>query len=361
MTIATIGIDLAKSVFQLHGVNEHGKVVLRRQIHRGQMRGVFVNLPPCVIGMEACASAHYWARTLEGHGHTLRLLAPHFVKPYVKTHKNNATDAKAIREAVSRPHMRFVPIKSAEQQSSLSLHRARQGFVRARTAGLSDPWFVSRVWPGDTSRYRHSRQQTFALAEADMHCAASLRERAPQSQGWGFGQDREGSSEQTAIVRATIRRHHNCSLIAHRQGGRSTLDRCARDDSAAHRLILANCVEKSRYRDRARVRSSDTRPRAKAEGVLQTPPSQDLTRSAYRHIETLRPQNVAQRRPQQSPRIVVWPLSWLHANTHTCRPNSVLFLVHVHHTEIRSTVFRQSGVGDSTRGHLLHIVQRGNQ
>jgi hypothetical protein len=102
MNIATIGIDLAKNVFQLHGVNGHGKVVLRRQIHRGQMRGLFVNLPPCLIGMEACASAHYWARTLESYGHTVRLIAPHFVKPYLKTHKTDATDAEAICEAVSR-------------------------------------------------------------------------------------------------------------------------------------------------------------------------------------------------------------------------------------------------------------------
>jgi transposase len=134
MNIATMGIDLAKNVFQLHGVNGHGKVVLRRQIHRGQMRGLFVNLPPCLIGMEACASAHYWARTLEGYGHTVRLIAPHFVKPYIKTHKTDATDAEAICEAVNRPNMRFVPIKSIEQQSALSLHRVRQGFVRARTA-----------------------------------------------------------------------------------------------------------------------------------------------------------------------------------------------------------------------------------
>jgi len=134
MNITTVGIDLAKNVFQLHGVNDHGKAVLRRQIHRGQMRGLFFNLPPCLIGMEACASAHYWARTLESYGHTVHLIAPQFVRPYVKTHKNDATDAEAICEAVSRPHMRFVPIKTIEQQSALSLHRVRQGFVRARTA-----------------------------------------------------------------------------------------------------------------------------------------------------------------------------------------------------------------------------------
>src|SRR6516225_5103423 len=131
MNIATIGIDLAKNVFQLHGVNSQGKVALRRQIHRSQMRGLFVNLPPCLIGMEACASAHYWARTLQSYGHTVRLIAPQFVKPYVKTHKTDATDAEAICEALSRPNMRFVPIKSIEQQSALSLHRVR-------LAGLPD-------------------------------------------------------------------------------------------------------------------------------------------------------------------------------------------------------------------------------
>ena len=99
MNIATIGIDLAKNVFQLHGVDGRGKVVLRRQIHRGQMRGLFVNLAPCLIGMEACASAHFWARTLESYGHTVRLIAPHFVKPYVKTHKTDATDAEALPPA----------------------------------------------------------------------------------------------------------------------------------------------------------------------------------------------------------------------------------------------------------------------
>ena len=99
MNIATMGIDLAKNVFQLHGVNSQGKVALRRQIHRGQMRGLFVNLPPCLIGMEACASAHYWARTLQSYGHTVRLIAPQFVKPYVKTHKTDATDAEALPPA----------------------------------------------------------------------------------------------------------------------------------------------------------------------------------------------------------------------------------------------------------------------
>jgi transposase len=134
MNITTVGIDLAKNVFQVHGVDARGKVVLRRQLRREQVAAYFVNLPPCLIGMEACASSHHWSRTLERYGHTVRLMAPQFVKPYVKTNKNDAADAEAICEAVSRPNMRFVPIKSIEQQAILSVHRVRQGFVKARTA-----------------------------------------------------------------------------------------------------------------------------------------------------------------------------------------------------------------------------------
>jgi transposase len=134
MKITTIGIDLAKNVFQVHGVNEHGKTALKKQIKRDQMATFFVNLPPCLIGMEACGGAHYWARKLQGFGHTVKLMAPQFVKPYVKTNKNDAADAEAICEAVARPNMRFVPLKNVEQQAVLSLHRVRQGFVGARTA-----------------------------------------------------------------------------------------------------------------------------------------------------------------------------------------------------------------------------------
>lgn len=134
MKITTVGIDLAKNLFQLHGVNEHGKVVIKKQLRRDQMAEFFVNLPPCLIGMEACGSAHHWARKLQGFGHTVKLMAPQFVKPYVKTNKNDAADAEAICEAVARPNMRFVPIKNVEQQAVLALHRVRQGFVKARTA-----------------------------------------------------------------------------------------------------------------------------------------------------------------------------------------------------------------------------------
>src|SRR5450759_1851947 len=108
--------------------------VLNKQLKLSQVMAFFANLPPCLIGMEACGSAHHWARKLQGLGHTARLIATQFVKPYVKTNKNDAADAEAICEAVARPNMRFVPIKNIEQQSVLALHRVRQGFVKARTA-----------------------------------------------------------------------------------------------------------------------------------------------------------------------------------------------------------------------------------
>jgi len=134
MNITAVGIDLAKNVLQVHGVDARGKVVLRRQLRRDQVVPFFANLRPCLIGMEACAGAHHWGRTLERLGHSVRLMAPQFVKPYVKTNKNDVADAEAICEAVGRPNMRFVPIKSIEQQAVLSLHRVRQEFVKARTA-----------------------------------------------------------------------------------------------------------------------------------------------------------------------------------------------------------------------------------
>jgi len=134
MKATTVGIDLAKNVFQVHGVNQFGKVVIKKQIKRDQVMALFANMPPALIGMEACASAHHWGRKLQSLGHTVKLMAPQFVKPYVKTNKNDAADAEAICEAVARPNMRFVPIKNIEQQAVLSLHRVRQGFVVARTA-----------------------------------------------------------------------------------------------------------------------------------------------------------------------------------------------------------------------------------
>lgn len=141
MTIVTLGIDLAKNVFALHGVDATGKVVLQRpSVPRGKFLEVVVSLPPCVVGMEACSGAHHWARLFQAHGHTVRLMAPKFVAPYRlsgKRGKNDAADAAAICEAVTRPSMRFVPPKSLQQQSELMVHRARQGFVQQRTATIN--------------------------------------------------------------------------------------------------------------------------------------------------------------------------------------------------------------------------------
>lgn len=141
MTILAVGIDLAKNVFAVHGVNEAGKAELVRPVvPRQQLHEMISLLPPCVIGMEACSGAHHWARLFEAAGHTVRLIAPKFVVPYRlsgKRGKNDAADAAAICEAVQRPHMRFVPAKSMQQQSRLMVHRARQGFVEQRTATLN--------------------------------------------------------------------------------------------------------------------------------------------------------------------------------------------------------------------------------
>ena len=137
MNVKTIGIDLAKSIFQIHGVNEHGKCLFNKLLKRAQMISFFANLPPCLIGMEACSSARYCASKLQGLGHTVKLMAPQFVKPYVKTNKNDAADAEAICEAVSRPNMQFVPMKSSEQLAVLALQRARQDFVKARLCSQS--------------------------------------------------------------------------------------------------------------------------------------------------------------------------------------------------------------------------------
>jgi transposase len=141
MAIVTVGVDLAKNVFALHGVNGTGAVQLRQpKVGRAKLNEVVAALPPCTIGMEACTGAHHWARLFAAHGHTVKLMAPKLVTPYRmsgKRGKNDAADAAAICEAVTRPNMRFVPVKSVEQQSRLMVHRARQGYVAARTACIN--------------------------------------------------------------------------------------------------------------------------------------------------------------------------------------------------------------------------------
>src|SRR5712664_2883794 len=131
--VSTIGLDIAKSVFQIHGVDVDGAVVMRKRISRAKLLEFFATLPACLVGVEACPTAHYWSRRLGALGHTVKLMPPSYVKAYLKRSKNDANDAAAICEAVTRPSMRFVPIKTKEQQTALMLHRTRQLLVRQRT------------------------------------------------------------------------------------------------------------------------------------------------------------------------------------------------------------------------------------
>jgi transposase len=135
--ITTIGLDIAKSVFQVHGIDAEGKVVIRRQLKRRYVLAFFQKLPSCLVGIEACASSHHWSRELQALGHTVRLMPPAYVKPYVKRQKNDAADAEAICEAVTRANMRFVETKTPEQQSCLMLHRTRHLFIRQQTAMIN--------------------------------------------------------------------------------------------------------------------------------------------------------------------------------------------------------------------------------
>ena len=136
-TVTTIGLDIAKSVFQVHGVDAAGQVVVRRQLKRRYVLAFFEKLPPCLIGVEACASSHHWSRELQALGHKVRLMPPAYVRPYVKRQKNDAADAEAICEAVTRANMRFVETKTPEQQSCLMLHRTRHLFIRQQTAVIN--------------------------------------------------------------------------------------------------------------------------------------------------------------------------------------------------------------------------------
>ena len=136
-TVTTVGLDIAKSVFQVHGIDAAGTVVIRRQLKRRHVLAFFQKLPPCVVGIEACATSHHWSREITAIGHTVRLMPPAYVKPYVKRQKNDAADAEAICEAVTRTNMRFVATKTPEQQSCLMLHRTRHLFIRQQTSVIN--------------------------------------------------------------------------------------------------------------------------------------------------------------------------------------------------------------------------------
>lgn len=135
--IKALGIDLAKNVFQIHGTDAKGKCVLRKRVSRTKLIEFVANLPPCIIGIEACGGSHYWARLFKQYGHEVRMMSPQFVKPYVKSNKNDRNDSEAIAEACTRPTMRFVPIKTIAQQDILVIHRARELSIKNRTAQAS--------------------------------------------------------------------------------------------------------------------------------------------------------------------------------------------------------------------------------
>ena len=139
MQVTTVGLDLAKNVFQVHGIDAKGEVVVRRRLRRAQVRDFFAGLEPCLIGLEACGTAHFWARELKALGHDVRIMPPSYVKAYVRRGKNDAVDAEAICEAVTRPNMRFVPVKTEDQQSALMLHKARELLIRQRTMLINAP------------------------------------------------------------------------------------------------------------------------------------------------------------------------------------------------------------------------------
>jgi len=171
MTVQVVGIDIAKHIFHVHGINGDGNVAVHKQLRRLEVLRYFANMPRCLIGMEACGSSNYWARCFQKLGHEVRLMAPQFVKPYVKSNKNDWLDAEAICEAVTRPTMRFVPVKSAEQQAVMALHRAREILIRSKVAmsnqilGLLLEFGI--VVPG-------MRQLTSTLAELSSDCENEL-------------------------------------------------------------------------------------------------------------------------------------------------------------------------------------------
>ena len=198
--VTTVGVDLAKNVFSLHGVDRLGAVVLKKTLRRHQLMQAVASLPPCLIGMEACSGAHEWGRRFQGLGHTVRLMAPKFVAPYRKGGKNDGNDAEAICEAVTRPSMRFVPVKSAEQQALLAVHRVRRGFIVERTAtinrlrGLMSEFGVILPLRAVTVR-RQAAQAAEALPELARSAVGDLLEHLRLLDGRIADYDREIESQ----------------------------------------------------------------------------------------------------------------------------------------------------------------------
>jgi len=213
--VTTVGIDLAKGSFSIHGVDAAGAVVLRKTVSRTRLTARVAQLPPSLIGLEACSGAHEWARRFQSFGHTVRLMAPRFVAPYRKNSKNDGNDAEAICEAVSRPSMRFVPIKTTEQQAVLCLHRVRQGFIEERTAT------INRL-RGLLAEFGFVLPQSAAQVRCGV---ATLLERLPPHAARALGDLREHLRTLDARVReyeraieAHAREHRAAQLAQQRQG-----------------------------------------------------------------------------------------------------------------------------------------------
>jgi transposase len=178
MEIVRVGLDLAKYVFEVHAVDSREKVAVHKRLRRGDVPRFFANLPPCLVGMEASNGAHYWARILSEFGHDVRLISPQFVKPYVKSNKNDKNDSEAICEAVGRPHMRFVPAKSADQLALQAVHRVRSRLVAARTrlanqvrGLLAEHGFV---FARDVTKLRRHLADIIGSSESPLHNKRNL-------------------------------------------------------------------------------------------------------------------------------------------------------------------------------------------
>ncbi len=225
-TVTTIGLGIAKWVFQVHGVDAAGQVVIRRQLKRRYPLAFFQKLPPYLVGIEACASSHHWSRELQALGHTVRLMPPAYVKPYVKRHKNDAVDAEAICEAVTRANMRFVATKTPEQQSCLTLHRARHLFIRSMPNRDSDRTVGSASSTSAVGRQAVSRSKFVPL------CRNRVREPRMQMKG-----EITRSLARTTAFSASPLRNPRESLFRKRPtSGRASNDKRGADISSLDNL-----------------------------------------------------------------------------------------------------------------------------
>ena len=213
MEISTIGLDLAKSVFQVHGVDETGKAVLKKSLRRSQVLPFFSKLPPCLVGMEACGTSHHWGREIAARGHEVKLMPPAYVKPYVKRGKTDANDAEAICEAVTRPTMRFVAVKSTEQQAALALHRTRNLLVKQRTQLVNMVRGVLAEFGVETPRGLHHALALCAkLTAGDTAAVPALAQRVLA----GLACQIEALQTQLAAVEKEILTWHRSSEVSQR-------------------------------------------------------------------------------------------------------------------------------------------------